>query len=151
MNNQPFETIINSKTKLSRSNLDQFYSTLSPVKLEDMPGKWRGYYIPTGSIFDHFLKKFPAFHWYGKNFITSNKVHALVMNFFGLKWSVPLLGSAVIRNLEFRGKHSVAMIYNYLPIIDHFRKVDDEHIMGIMTVKDRCEVYFYLTRNPDTA
>ncbi len=36
------------------------------------------------------------------------------------------------------------MIYNYLPIIDHFRKIDDNTLLGAMGYKGKVVLYFYL-------
>ena len=141
-----FDEITKPKKKCSLSDLDGFYDCLTPVSCEEMIGKWKGAYIPTGSIYDLFLKKFPLLHWHGKKFKNANQVNALIMDCLGLKIPVPMLGSAVLRQVNFRGKPSMSMIYNYLPIIDHFRKVNHNSVMGVMTIKDRTEVYFYLER-----
>ena len=49
----------------------------------------------------------------------------------------------------FRGLVSVAMIYDKFPIIDQFRRVSDDVVMGAMDNKDLkdCGTYFfYLTK-----
>ena len=42
---------------------------------------------------------------------------------------------ARIRMTEYRGKLSATMIYDYLPINDVFRKVDDNTLLGLMDFK----------------
>ena len=42
---------------------------------------------------------------------------------------------ARLRNLEHRGKVSAAMIYDRLPIIDVFRRVDDVTLLGVMDLR----------------
>ncbi|MFD0000064.1 DUF4334 domain-containing protein [Nocardia sp. NPDC127526] len=51
---------------------------------------------------------------------------------------------ARLRNLEFRGKTSAAMIYDHLPIIDVFRKVDDQTLLGVMDLRGLREPYFFV-------
>jgi hypothetical protein len=42
---------------------------------------------------------------------------------------------ARIRMVEYRGKVSATMIYDGLPINDHFRKIDDNTVLGLMDFK----------------
>ena len=141
-----FEKFCQSKTPPAIHDLDDYFDSLLPLSLKDMIGNWKGGYFPTGSSYDKYLRKLPLLRWYGKRFQDENNVNALMMEAGNKIFGLPIIGSAVIRRLEFRGAVSVAMIYNYLPIIDHFRKVDDSTLMGIMTLKGRVEVYFYLQR-----
>jgi hypothetical protein len=124
--------------------LDPFFDTLEPVTVEAMLGPWEGGVFRTGSLWEKPLG-LPLVHWHGKRFESPDRVHALVGRFLGLRFNFPL-GAAVLRPVAFRGKTSAAMIYDRLPIIDHFRKIDDEAVMGIMDHKGRIEVYFYLER-----
>ena len=63
---------------------------------------------------------------------------------FGFEFNIPFIGNARIREVRYRNKVSTAMIYNYLPIIDHFRRVDDNTLMGAMDLKGKIAIYFYL-------
>jgi len=140
-----FEEFIRHKGKIASSKLDEFFASLEPVKAEELIGDWLGGYFPTGSKMEFWLKDFILFKWYGKSFLTPNDVLALIVSFLGIKFNIPG-GTAVIRELKFRDKISTSMIYNYLPIIDHFRKVDDNTVMGIMDCKGKISIYFYLKR-----
>ncbi|WP_230329767.1 DUF4334 domain-containing protein [Nocardia aurantiaca] len=51
---------------------------------------------------------------------------------------------ARLRNLEFRGKTSAAMIYDDLPIIDIFRRVDENTLLGVMDKRGLNEPYFFV-------
>nr|WP_245568667.1 DUF4334 domain-containing protein [Nocardia concava] len=51
---------------------------------------------------------------------------------------------ARLRNLEFRGKSSAAMIYDHLPIIDIFRRVDADTLLGVMDMRGLHEPYFFV-------
>ncbi|QLY29070.1 DUF4334 domain-containing protein [Nocardia huaxiensis] len=60
----------------------------------------------------------------------------------------PLLSTrtprARLRNLEFRGKTSAAMIYDHLPIIDIFRRVDEDTLLGVMDLRGMRDPYFFV-------
>ena len=139
------KVLTGSSTKI-RSDLDEIYRHLDSITIPEMIGEWRGQCIKTGSKFDLILHKFRYISWHGKVFYDENRVNALIMNLVGNRFPIPYFGSAIIRELKFREKVSVSMIYNYLPIIDHFRKINPSTLMGIMTLKGNVEVYFLLHR-----
>lgn len=51
---------------------------------------------------------------------------------------------ARIRMMEYRGKVSATMIYDYLPINDVFRKVDDRTLLGLMDFKPIPQPFFFI-------
>jgi hypothetical protein len=51
---------------------------------------------------------------------------------------------ARLRMMEYRGKVSATMIYDYLPINDSFRKVDDNTVLGIMDFKNFPQPFFFV-------
>jgi hypothetical protein len=55
-----------------------------------------------------------------------------------------------LREVKFRGKVSAAMVYDNLPIIDSFRRVDDKTVVGAMDnkmlPKETGTYYFYLSK-----
>jgi hypothetical protein len=53
---------------------------------------------------------------------------------------------ARIRMMEYRGKVSATMIYDYLPINDSFRKVDDNTVLGIMDFKNSLQPFFFVLK-----
>ena len=54
---------------------------------------------------------------------------------------------ARLRMMESRGKVTATMIYDYLPINDSFRKIDDNRVLGIMDYKKIKQPFFFvLTR-----
>ncbi|MBB5915798.1 hypothetical protein BJY24_004710 [Nocardia transvalensis] len=53
---------------------------------------------------------------------------------------------ARLRDLEFRGKLGAAMIYDHLAIIDVFRLVDDETLLGVMDMRGMTDPYFFILR-----
>ncbi|WP_280507982.1 DUF4334 domain-containing protein [Nocardia flavorosea] len=54
--------------------------------------------------------------------------------------------TARLRDIEYRGVVSAAMVYDHLPIIDHFRRVDDEILLGVMDMRGLSEPYFFVLR-----
>ncbi|MEM9483876.1 MAG: DUF4334 domain-containing protein [Cyanobacteria bacterium P01_F01_bin.116] len=53
---------------------------------------------------------------------------------------------ARLRMMEYRGKVSATMIYDYLPINDTFRKVDDNTVLGVMDYKESPQPFFFVLR-----
>ncbi len=144
-----FDQILNQQGKISSRKLDEFFAGLEPIKPQEMIGEWQGGYFPTSkSKLEFFLKDFIIFKWYGKRFLSENNVQALVFSFLGIKFNL-FFGTAVLREVKFRDKISTSMIYNYFPIIDNFRKVDDDTVMGIMEIKGKTGIYFYLKKAKD--
>lgn len=62
----------------------------------------------------------------------------------------PLLGThqprARLRMVEFRGQRTAAMVYDQLAIIDVFRKVDDDTLLGVMDMKGMDQPFFFVLR-----
>jgi hypothetical protein len=52
--------------------------------------------------------------------------------------------AARLRAMDFRGRRSAAMIYDRKPITDHFRKIDDDRVLGLMAMRGMELPYFFL-------
>jgi len=139
-----FQSFSDSKTKVNFSELESFFELLPEINNSEILGEWKGGYIKSGSIIDLTLSDFGFYGWIGKHFNSEDRVKALMHQFFGFKFNIPILGNARIREIRFRGKVSTGMIYNHLPIIDHFRRVDENTLMGAMDLKGKVVLYFYL-------
>ena len=50
---------------------------------------------------------------------------------------------ASLKTMVFGGVESAAMIYDDQPIVDHFRQIDAERIMGAMTTNGDERIYFF--------
>ena len=50
---------------------------------------------------------------------------------------------ARLNKIPFQGMTSAAMIYDTQPIIDHFRKINDNRVMGAMVIEGDNRVYFF--------
>lgn len=53
---------------------------------------------------------------------------------------------ARLRMMEYRGKVTATMIYDYLPINDSFRKVDENTVLGIMDYKNISQPFFFVLK-----
>lgn len=56
---------------------------------------------------------------------------------------------ASLKTMVFGGVESAAMVYNDQPIVDHFRQIDAERIMGTMTIKGDERIYFFELQRVD--
>ena len=54
--------------------------------------------------------------------------------------------TARLRLAEYRGQVTVAMIYDQAPIIDFFRQVDDDTLLGAMDRRGDKGTYFFVLR-----
>lgn len=50
---------------------------------------------------------------------------------------------ASLRTLVFRGVSSAAMVYDAQPITDHFRRLDEDRLMGAMTITKDERIFFF--------
>lgn len=53
---------------------------------------------------------------------------------------------ASVRMMEYRGKVSATMMYDYLPINDIFRKVNENILLGLMDCKGMEQPFFFVLR-----
>ena len=53
------------------------------------------------------------------------------------------------RMIEFRGKSSATMVYDEKPIHDHFRKISENMVLGIMDLKSITQPYFFILERDD--
>lgn len=77
------------------------------------------------------------FHKIGRSRAASNLASYLLRR-LRAKGSV-----ASLKAVPFHGVTSAAMAYDTQPIIDHFRRVDDNRVMGAMVIEGDDRVYFF--------
>lgn len=130
--------------------LDELFEALEPIDCDGMMGPWKGGELRTGHKGSLPLK---ALKWYGKTFNSRLDVKPLMcLDEEGKLYSNQLMkGEASLWMVEFRGKVSACMVYDGQPVFDHFRRVDDRTVMGIMDGKEQVfdngkHFYFYLER-----
>lgn len=140
-----------SRGAVADADLDAVWADLDTIRPADMLGSWRGGEFVTGHAMNGLLTKIG---WYGKNFISLSEVQPLVCrNETGELYSNTSVGKgeASLWAIEFRGEVTASMVYDGQPVIDHFKRVDDTTVMGIMNgtgglIGGR-HFYFYLERD----
>ncbi|MDR1388209.1 MAG: DUF4334 domain-containing protein [Propionibacteriaceae bacterium] len=60
---------------------------------------------------------------------------------------------ARLRPLEYRGQVSAAMVYDRIPVIDSFRRIDQDSLLGVMDLKNTpgANLLFFVLERPDPA
>lgn len=136
------------------AELDALWADLATVEVEEILGPWRGGDFATGHVASAVLEKV---RWHGKRFDDPLAAVPLVCrDEFGELHSNKEAGGggeASLWQVGFRGEVTATMVYDRLPVFDHFKKVDDDTLMGIMNgkleaafgVKDL--YYFWLERD----
>jgi GXWXG protein/Domain of unknown function (DUF4334) len=173
MNNiATFQAIANQGQTTTEAAL-QLFDELDPVDIEFMLGRWKGSGFHTNHPMDGLLEAFnwygkefvSADHVHPLLFTDGKSVfkvdpNPIIMN-LGLSLPIPenetmkpfysamnkMLkteeSKARIRMMEHRGKLSATMIYDYLPINDVFRKVDENTVLGLMDYKSVPQPFFF--------
>ncbi|UED85194.1 DUF4334 domain-containing protein [Streptomyces profundus] len=131
------------------AELDEVWAALPAVRAEEILGEWRGAAFATG----HRLREALVAHrWRGKVFRSLSDVKPLICldendePFSNVELG---MGEASLWNVEFRGEVTAAMVYDGQPILDHFKRVDDQTLMGLMNgtselVWDQGEHFYFL-------
>lgn len=117
------------------------FKQLPAVDTDFMLGTWKGGKFDGGAEPD-------PINWYGKRFTSTTDVEPLlVTNEQGEVATYDRLGAAQMRNVEFDGTVSAALIYDSQPIMDYFRKVNDDVVIGLGDIKGKpTDFFFYLQR-----
>ncbi|WP_433830646.1 DUF4334 domain-containing protein [Actinoplanes sp. CA-015351] len=137
--------------KVSPDELDQLWTTLETIRPEEMLGAWKGSEFVSGHPFEGNLARV---RWHGKTFASLTDVTPLVcLDDDGNKYANIdfAKGGASLWTVEFRGEPTATMVYDGRPILDHFKRVDDETVLGVMNGKgvmadDGRHYYFLLTK-----
>lgn len=120
---------------VSPADLDEVWAALPTVRSADIVGSWKGDEFHTGHKMNGQLA---AARWFGKNFKSVDDVEPIVCyDDDGNLFSNNELsrGGASLWDIEFRGEVTATMVYDGQPVFDHFKKVDDNTLMGIMNGK----------------
>jgi hypothetical protein len=136
--------------RISDAELDDFWASLEPATIDGLIGEWKGGEFATGHKMNGQLEKA---RWFGKTFKSAEDVQPLVcLDADGNKFSNKAMGKgeASLWLENFRGEITATMVYDGQPVHDHFKKIDDDAVMGIMNGKgvldDGRYYYFYLER-----
>ena len=173
MDTLKIQTVLQQK-KASTSEALALFDELETVNLEFMLGKWQGTGLDTAHPMDGLLetigwygKEFiDADNVHPLLFSDGNKTFNVDPNpsitNLGLRFPMPqndslkpfysamskLLATeeskARVRMMEYRDRLSATMIYDYLPIHDVFRKIDDNTVLGLMDWKGMPQPFFFI-------
>ncbi|KAL4927352.1 DUF4334 domain-containing protein [Aspergillus undulatus] len=119
-----------SVTPLAATNL---FDSLPPLPATEMLGEWKG----TCALTNHpGTKALFDLRWVGKNFNSFDDVDPIISSSpdgTGAGRVVNgVMGKARLKECKYNHVLSAAMIYNDRPIIDHFRRIDERSVMGVM-------------------
>lgn len=133
--------IIESGEACSADILMPLFEQLEPASAEFMIGTWRGGKFDGG-------KEPDPINWYGKRFISASHVEPLLCTAEdGSVYSYENLGVAQLREINHGGKVGASLIYDQHPIMDYFRKVTDDIVIGLGDIKGKpLDFFFHLTR-----
>jgi hypothetical protein len=121
------------------------FDALAPVDTAALRGDWAGGAIRTGHPGEAQLA---ALGWVGKRFHGDDDVDPIVVRGAdGGRVVSPVMGKASLRMVVFRGAATATMIYDRHPILDHFRRVDEDTLLGVMDRKgEPAPLFFHLRR-----
>jgi hypothetical protein len=136
------------------ADLDALWADLGTVTVEEILGAWRGGDFSTGHVASTVLEKV---RWHGKRFDSALDAKPLICrDEDGELYSNLAAGGGAEASLwpvEFRGETTATMVYDAMPVLDHFKRVDDATLMGIMNGKLEAAFgiadlyYFWLERD----
>lgn len=140
-----FQSLRDSSERISLDALLAFYDSLEALPAEFMFGEWDGGVFNTGHPGE---KQLGALNWHGKNFHSTNDVNPIISHTAdGQRVVNPVLGTASLRSVVYRGASTATMVYDSHPIFDHFRKIDESTVLGVMDRKgDTMPLFFWLQR-----
>ncbi|WP_067674233.1 DUF4334 domain-containing protein [Nocardia miyunensis] len=130
---RPWRELASLPDGVSTAELDQLWAGLETVRAEDILGEWRGAAFRTGHPL---CRALDHNRWYGKTFLSPFEAKPLICRAEdGSLFSDVQLGGggeASLWNIEFRGEVTATMVYDKRPVFDHFKRLDDTALMGIM-------------------
>lgn len=118
------------------ADLDTFWADLDTVTVDEILGAWRGGDFATGHVISEVLEQS---RWHGKRFDAPLDAKPLICRdengelYSNLKGGAG--GEASLWMVGFRDEVTATMVYDKQPVFDHFKKVDDTTLMGIMNGK----------------
>lgn len=121
-----------------------FFDSLDAVAPAEMIGDWDGQVILTGHPGERHLDKL---RWAGKAFRGLDDVDPMVcLDDSGDRQPSEVMGGARLRSVGYRGVVTATMIYDRHPIFDHFHRVSEDTVLGVMDTKGDPELLFFCLR-----
>jgi hypothetical protein len=133
--------IIKSGEACPADILMPLFEQLQPAPAEFMIGQWHGGKFDGG-------KEPDPIHWYGKRFVSPSHVEPMLCrNEDGTVYAWDKWGAAQLREVKFGDKVQACLIYDKLPMMDYFRKVTEDLVIGLGDIKGRpTDFFFWLER-----
>ena len=150
----------------------EIFDSLEPATVEFMIGRWRGFEIESNHPMDGLLsatgwygKLFLnpeevhplLFYSWGRTELYSVNPRIVPMRLklpksdgmgYLMKLLKPVLrttkSTARLRMVEYRGRSTATMCYDEKAILDHFARIDENRVMGIMDLKGVPQPYFFI-------
>lgn len=139
-----FQELAERTEPVSIEVLDALYDQLEPIEETFMLGEWEGGVFNTGHPAEQQLH---AVRWAGKAFRSVNDADPIVCaREDGTRYANEIMGKATLRAVRYRGVVTATMIYDSHPIFDHFKKISESLVLGVMDRKGDTPGYFYLKR-----
>lgn len=154
------------------------YDSLGPVDFQFMKGRWKGFEIITGHKIEGLLEHSGWYGKLFEDEENVHPLLISTLNKKGLFAINPLLvplginfpkhpilktmmailkpiiktkkSKARMRMIEYRGKLSGTMVYDEKKINDHFAKIDDNTMLGLMDWKGSDRPYFFVLERDNT-
>jgi hypothetical protein len=126
----------NTNGPVDPDDLEKVWSALETVHIKDILGQWRGTAFDTGHPGFGMLD---AIRWYGKRFTSYLDAEPVLChdedgNLYS-NLDAGGGGTASLWMIEYQGELTAGMVYDALPTVDHFKRVDDDTLFGVMDGK----------------
>ncbi|WP_460853322.1 DUF4334 domain-containing protein [Nocardioides montaniterrae] len=118
------------------ADLDALWADLRTVSVQEILGAWHGGDFATGHLAGKALTRL---RWHGKRFdgpldavpmVCRDEQGELFANAEAAGG-----GAASLWEVGFRGETTATMVYDKLPVFDHFKAVDGDTLVGVMNGK----------------
>jgi hypothetical protein len=134
--------IIRSGEACRPETLMPLFDQLQPASADEMIGQWHGGKFDGGAEPD-------PIRWYGKRFTSRTQVDPMLCRADdGSVYAWDKWGEAQLREVVFGGKVQACLIYDKAPMMDYFRKVTPDLVIGLADIKGRpTDFFFWLERD----
>lgn len=124
-----------AQDRVDAADLELLWDACEVLTAEELLGPWRGFAFATGHRTGRVLERSS---WHGKRFEALDRVAPLVCRgddgqLYDDERSAP--GGASLWEVRFRGRVTATMVYDAMPVLDHFVRVDDSTVLGVMNGK----------------
>ena len=133
--------MIKSKQAYTPAQVMALFEQLEPACADFMIGTWYGGKFDGG-------KEPNPINWCGKRFVDASYVEPMLCRKEdGTVYAWENWGVAQLREVVWGGKVQATLIYDKHPMMDYFRKVTDNVVVGLGDIKGRpTDFFFWLER-----